>query len=875
MLNDLLLRMRSLFRRKIVEVEMDEELRFHFANQVAKLVHSGLAPQEARRRARLEFGGMDQVKEEYRDSRGVTFIETLLQDIRYGVRTLRKNPGFAAIAVLTLALAVGASTAIFSVVDAVLLRPLPFKDPVRLVWATEHFAFGPSTVVSADFPAWKDRNHVFEQIGAFGGTSGANLTGAGEPARVTVTKVTTALFSMLGVQPIAGRAFLAEEGKQGREHVAVLSETLWRNSFGADPRIIGETIRLDGAGYLVVGVMPASLRPQADVWTPLALDAEIFSPHSPRWMMLAAVGRLKPGIEISQAQSDLQVISQQMDKEYPPQAAQFRAHATVEVIPLHEMLVQNVRSLLLILLGTVGFVLLIACANVANLLLSRSVVRGREIAVRAALGAGRLRLIQQLLTEGLLLAAIGGVLGSITGLWATRILRQLIPATLPADVRLDPRIFGFSAAIITLALFLFGLIPALIASQTDVNETLKEGGLRLGASPGTHRLRGLMSAGEIALSLILLAGAGLLIRSFLRLTEVDLGFDPNGLLIATVERPLTAAFDSQQHSAFFQASLERIRNLPGVKEAALTQRYPLGPPHNATMMLRVQGAENFRPPQPITVTEISPDYFHVLRIRLLKGRTFSDSDVATAQGAAIINESLARMVFGTREPVGQHISFTPGPSPWSEVVGVVADIRDNAIEERPAPEIFVPYLQQPSFSMTFVLRTESNLLMLAGAVREAVQGIDKNQPLSDTTTMDEVIAKSVALRHFRMLLLGLFALLALLLAVIGVYGVIAYSSSQRTHEFGVRIALGADRQDILNLVVRQGFKLALLGVSTGVAGALILTRFLSSLLYEVGPRDPLTFAGVAALLMLVALAASYIPARRATRVDPMVALRYG
>ncbi len=874
MLNDLLLRMRSLFRRKIVEVEMDEELRFHFANQVAKLVHSGLAPQEARRRARLEFGGMDQVKEEYRDSRGVTFIETLLQDIRYGVRTLRKNPGFAAIAVLTLALAVGASTAIFSVVDAVLLRPLPFKDPVRLVWATEHFAFGPSTVVSADFPAWKDRNHVFEQIGAFGGTSGANLTGAGEPARVTVTKVTTALFSMLGVQPVAGRAFLADEGKQDQEHVALLNEALWRNRFSADSRIIGETIRLDGTGYLVVGVMPASVRPQADVWTPLALDAEIFSPHSPRWMMLAAVGRLKPGIEISQAQSDLQVISQQMDKEYPPQAAQFRAHETVEVIPLHEMLVQNVRSLLLILLGTVGFVLLIACANVANLLLSRSVVRGREIAVRAALGAGRLRLIQQLLTEGLLLAAIGGVLGSITGLWATRILRQLIPATLPADVRLDPRIFGFSAAIITLALFLFGLIPALIASQTDVNETLKEGGLRLGASPGTHRLRGLMSAGEIALSLILLVGAGLLIRSFLRLTEVDLGFDPNGLLIATVERPLTAAFDSQQHSAFFQASLERIRNLPGVKEAALTQRYPLGPPHNATMMLRVQGAENFRPPQPITVTEISPDYFHVLRIRLLKGRTFSDSDVATAQGAAIINESLARMVFGTREPVGQHISFTPRPSPWSEVVGVVADIRDNAIEERPAPEIFVPYLQQPSFSMTFVLRTESNPLMLAGAVREAVQGIDKNQPLSDTTTMDEVIAKSVALRRFRMLLLGLFALLALLLAVIGVYGVIAYSSSQRTHEFGVRIALGADRRDILNLVVRQGFKLALLGVSTGVAGALILTRFLSSLLYEVGPRDPLTFAGVTILLMLVALAASYIPARRATRVDPMVALRY-
>src|SRR6266568_3238699 len=775
MLDDLLLRLRSLFRRKNVEAELDDELRFHFEKQVSKFIQSGLAPEEAKRRARLEFGGMEQLKEEHRDARGVSFIETLVQDVRYGVRTLRKNPGFAAIAVLTLALAIGANTAIFSVVDAVLLRPLPFKDPARLVWATEHFAFGPSTMVSADFPAWKDRNHVFEQIAAFGGTAGANLTGAGEPARVTVTQVTTGLFSMLGVQPVAGRAFLADEEKQGQEHLALLSETLWRNRFSADPRIIGETIRLDGTGYIVVGVMPANVRAQADV----------------------------------------QFLAQEMDKEYPPQAAQFRAHETVEVMPLHELLVQNVRSLLLILLGTVGFVLLIACANVANLLLSRSIVRGREIAVRAALGAGRLRLVQQLLTEALLLAAIGGVLGSITGLWAAKILRQLIPASLPAEVRLDPRIFAFSTAIITLALFSFGLIPALIASRTDVNETLKEGGLRLGASPGTHRLRGLMSAGEIALSVILLVGAGLLLRSFLRLTEVDLGFDPNGLLIATIERPLTAAFDSQQHSAFFQASLERIRNLPGVKDAALTQRYPLGPHHNATMMLHVQGAENFRPPQPISVTEISPDYFHVMRIRLLKGRTFSDRDVAGAQGAAIINESLARMLFGTREPVGQHISFNPAPAPWSEVVGVVADIRDNVIEEAPAPQIFVPYLQQPSFSMAFVLRTESNPQMLAGAVREAVQSIDKNQPLSDTTTMDEVIAKSVAPRRFRMFLLGLFALLALLLAVIGVYGVIAYSSSQRTHEFGVRIALGADRRDILKLVVRQGFNLALVGVSIG------------------------------------------------------------
>ena len=863
-----------MFGRKRPASDFNAEIEAHLQLEIERLQEAGWNEEEARAAAHCAFGNLTQAQERFYESGRWLWWDRLRQDVRFGLRMLAKSPGFTAVAVLTLALAIGANTAIFSVVDAVLLRPLPFRDPARLVWATEHLAFGPATVVSADFPAWKDRNHVFEEIAAFGGTSGANLTGAGQPARVTVTNVTTGLFSMLGVQPVAGRAFLAEEGKQGREHVAVLSETLWRNSFGADPRIIGETIRLDDAGYLVVGVMPASLRPQADVWKPLALDAEIFSPHSPRWMMLAAIGRLKPGIAISKAQADLQLLAQEMDKEYPPQAAQFRAHETVEVIPLHDMLVQNVRSLLLILLGTVGFVLLIACANVANLLLSRSVVRGREIAVRAALGAGRLRLVRQLLIEGLLLAAFGGVLGSITGLWATKILGDLIPATLPASVRLDPRIFGFSAAIITLASFLFGLVPALITSRADVNEALKKGGLLLGASAGTHRLRGMMSAVEIGLSLILLVGAGLLVRSLLRLTEVDLGFDPNSLLVATVERPLTAAFDSSQHAAFFQASLERIRNLPGVKEAALTERYPLGPPHNATMMLRIQGAENFRPPQPISVTEISPDYFHVMRIRLLKGRTFSASDVAGAQEVVTVNESLARMVFGAHNAIGQHISLGGPSAPWREVVGVVANVREDALEKEPVPEIFVPYLQQPSFSMAFVLRTESSPLILAGAVREVVQSIDKNQPLSGATTMDEVIAKSVAPRRFRTLLLGLFALLALLLAVIGVYGVIAYSSTQRTHEFGVRIALGANRQDILKLVVQQGFKLALLGVSIGVSGALLLTHVLSSLLYEVSAHDPLTFSGVAALLMLVALAASYIPARRAMKVDPIVALRY-
>jgi putative ABC transport system permease protein len=680
---------------------------------------------------------------------------------------------------------------------------------------------------------------------------------------------------MLGVQPIAGRPFLSGESKQAQRHVALLNEALWRSRFGSDPRILGKSVRLDDDAFTVVGVMPANLRyPTADIWIPLALDADEFSPRSPRWTILTVIARLKPGVRVDRAQSDLQLVTQQMDREYPPQAAPFRAHERVEVIPLHALLVQNVRSLLLILLGVVGFVLLIACANVAHLLLSRGVLRGREMAVRAALGARRLRLIRQLLTEGFLLAAAGSVLGLLAGLWGTKILKQLIPSNLPSDIHLDLRILAFSAAIAILAVLVFGFVPAFIASRTDVSEALKEAGLQAAASPAAHQLRNLLSAGEIALSLILLAGAGLLARSFLRLTEVEVGFDPHGLLLATVERPFTTGFDSPRHAAFFHEALERIRSLPGINEAAVTTHYPLGHFNNTTLMLNVQGAENFRPPQPVPITAISPDYFHVTRMRLLKGRAFSEGDAHDSQGVVIVNESFARMVFKARDPLGQRISFGPPPAAWSEVVGVVADARDGALEQDPIPEIFVPYLQQPAFSMTFALRTSTSPEALVKSVREAVLGVDKNQPLSAATTLDEVIADSVAPRRFQMTLLGLFALLALVLAAVGIYGVVTYSSSQRVHEFGIRVALGAERRDLLQMVLRQGAKLALMGVCIGIGGALALTRFLSSLLYGVKPTDPLTLLGVTLFLTTVALLASYIPARRATKVDPMVALRY-
>lgn len=868
------LRLRSLFRRAQADQELDDELRDHLERKAEEYVAQGMTQVEAHRRARLDLDGIEQTKEKCRDARRVNWIQDLAQDFRYGLRMLRKSPGFTTVAVLTLALGIGANTAVFSVVDAVLLRPLPYNDPSRLVWATEHFAFGPSTVVSADFTGWGERNRVFSEIGASGGTSGANLTGAGEPMRVTVNNVTTGLFSMLGVQPIAGRLFFPSEAKRGQEHVALINETLWRSRFGSDVRIIGNAIHLNDTAYFVIGVLPASLRyPQADVWTPLALDEEVFSPHSPRWMMLSVIARLKPGMELRQAQSDLQLLTQSLDKEYPPEAARFRAQERVEVIPLHELLVQNARPLLMILLGATGFVLLIACANVANLLLSRGLVRGREIAVRVALGAARLRLIRQLLTEGLLLVMIGGLLGSLAGLWATRILKQLIPPNLPVDVRLNSSMFAFSAMVAAAALLAFGLMPALITSRADVNETLKKGGSHSG-NTGARHLRGLMAAGEIALSLILLIGAGLLSRSFLRLTEVPLGFDPNHLLIATVERPLTVAFDSKLHAAFFRDSLQRIRSLPGVTQAALTQRYPLGPPRNATGIVHVQGGEDFRAEQPVSVTAISPGYFHLMGVRLLSGRTFGEADLADSQGVVVLNQRLARMIFGDRNPLRQHISFGPPPAPWSEVVGIVADMREDTLEREPAPELFVPYTQHPSFVMSFLLRTNSNPEMLAAAVRSAVVSIEKNQPVSEILAMDEVVANAVAPRRFRALLLGLFAALALLLALIGIYGVIAYYCSQRTSEFGIRVALGAGRGDILKLILRQGFVITATGVGVGVIGAFGLTRFLSSLLYDVKPTDPFTFVVVSVVLVIVAVLASYIPARRATRVDPMVALRY-
>jgi putative ABC transport system permease protein len=866
----------TLFRQRDQDSQLDEEFRGHVARYAEDLERTGMPRAEAERRARIAFGSYEKAKENCREERAGFWLETVWKDLRFGLRMLRKAPGFTAVAILTLALGIGANNAIFSVIDTVLLRPLPYVNPASLVWAAERFpsTHAPSAVISPDFLAWQQHNQVFEQMGGFAEGSGANLTGSGEPARVKVTNVTTSLFPMLAINPIAGRTFLSEEGQQAKGHVLLLSESLWRSRFSADPQIVGKTIRLDDEAYTVVGVLPGNLRyPSGDLWTPLALDSDVFSPHSPRWRALTVVARLKTGGQIGQAQSNLQLITERMNREYPPEAAPFRSNVRVEVLPLHALLVQNVRSLLLILLGAVAFILLIACANVANLLLSRGVVRGREMAVRAALGASRSRLIRQMLTEAALLAMAGGLLGLMFGLCGTKILQQLIPSNLPSEIHLDPLLLCFCAAITVLVILVFGFLPAVIASRPYVHEALKVGGSQPGTAPAAHRLRALLSAGQIALSLILLVGAGLLARSFLLLSEVKLGFNPHGLLVASVERPVTADRHSSQYAIFFQEALQRAKALPGLKDAGLTSHYPLSIPNGATGFLTVQGAQRVRPPSPISVGAVSADYFRTMGIRLLKGRVFRDSDAANAPSVVILNDSLAIIAFGDREPLGQHISLGPPPESWMEVVGVVSDTIGSSLEQVPMPEVFTPYLQDPSLFMSLVLRTQNAPETLSSAVRSTVESVDKDQPLSELTTMDDILAKSVAPQRFRMLLLGLFALLALALAIVGTYGVISYAVEQRTHEIGVRTALGAGRGDILRLVVAQGFRITALGIVAGIIGALALTRFMANLLYGITATDPRTFTAVALLLSAAALAACYIPARRATKVDPMIALR--
>jgi putative ABC transport system permease protein len=791
-------------------------------------------------------------------------METLLQDLRYATRVLLKKPAFAGMILITLALGIGANTAVFSVVNGVLIQPLPFKEPHRLVAVREvnpRFSNEPIGTSFPNFKDWEEQNQVFVQIAASTGQF-LTLLGEDEPVRIRSQNVSSSFFSMLAVDAILGRTFLSEEHKPGHRKVVILSHELWQRRYGSDPEILQRTLTLDGSPYSVVGVMPSGFKflRDADLWTPLELSGTLQEMRGARFLQVVA--RLKPETSIEHARAGMNMLAQQLGTEYP----QTNSGWEVSLVILQERLVGNVTKGLLILLAAASFVLLIACANVANLLLARGATQQKEIAIRVALGAGRRRVIQQLFTESALLSLLGGGLGLLLALWGIDMLRALSPAILPRidEIRIDRRVLGFTLLASLLTGLLFGLAPARQATRIDLQETLKEGG---GSSASNGRLlRGALVISEIALSLILLIGAGLLGRSLLALVSVYPGFCTENLITMELSLPQYKYPHERQQGAFFQELLERAHSLPGIRSAALTTVLPLSG-NESKSSFTIEGRESAGKYWANAQT-ISPDYFRMMAIPLLKGRAFATSDADGASDVVIINEIMSRLFWPDQDPLGKRISF--GDSGLT-VVGVVGNIKHGLGAEL-EPDIYFPF--ESSRTMILVARTESDAMAMAAPLRALVHSIDKDQPIENFRTMEQVVSSSVAQSRSLTIMLGVFASLALALAAVGVYGVVSFSVTQRTREVGIRMALGAQPGDIVRLVLRQGMTLALIGVAVGVLGSFAVTRAISGLLYHVSATDPITFIVISLLLTCVALVASFIPARRATKVDPMVAVRH-
>jgi predicted permease len=878
----LAVRVRGLFGRSRRESELETELQSHLEAITEENIRRGMAPEEARHGARREFGGLEQTKELYRQQRGLPFLETFLEDIRFGTRMLAKNPGFTIVAVLTLALGIGANAAIFSVVDAVLLRPLAYKDADRLVTILHN---GDNPVAVANYIDWRDQSSSFEAMGAADYWS-ANLSGIDSPEHILGLSVTQSLLPLLGVEPLLGRLFVAGEDQKGAEHEVILSYGLWQRRFAGDSKVVGKVITLNGQQYTVLGVMPRTFKfapfwaTRAEMWVPNAFGDRI---HSREGNSLRIFARLKRDVALSEARAEIATITARLEQKFPG------TNRDVMVTPLKQNVVGQVKAPLLLLLGAVGFVLLIACANVAHMLLARSATRQKEMAVRTALGAPRKRVIRQLLTENLLLAAMGASAGLLLAVWGTRALVALSPAFLPRvdTIRIDARVVLFLIAVTALTGVVFGLAPAMQASAVNLTDTLKDGGRGGSDSHRRNRLRSFLVASEFALALILLIAAGLMVRSFFALQSIDPGFNPHGVLSMAVSVAGTEESEPHRRAIFYRQLIESLRTLPGLEAAGGINHLPLagdlwGWP------FAIEGRGKSLPGEsPLAVYRVvMPGYFETMRLAVLRGREIAASDDPSAPGVVLINEKAAREYWPGENPLGKHIAFDDDQraSPtWLTVIGIVRDAKQGDWAQAPYPEVYLAALQNGGFLgeseshasyITLVVRTRGNPAALSGLIKNTVWSFDRNLAISEVLTMDDVVAEANAEPRFEMALLGVFAGVALLLAAVGIYGVMSYSVERRTHEIGIRISLGASRTDVLKLVVRQGMVLALAGSAAGIVGALLLSRLMTKLLYGVLPTDPLTFTGVAVLLTLVALAANYLPARRATRVDPMVALRY-
>jgi putative ABC transport system permease protein len=880
------------------EERLRSEIEEHLACQTDENIRAGMSPGEARRQAVLKFGAVEAVKEEFRAERRMLLVETLLQDVRYALRMIRKSPGFTAVVIFTVVLSIGATTAIFSVVDATLLHPLPYPESDQLVSIEDDLPGVSARDVGLSEPEWQDLQHsgIFEYVSPTWYDDN-NLTGSTKPARVSLLIVAPDYFAILKVSPQLGRTFNPEDHSPGFNGEVVISDAMWKRNFASDPHILGKSVRIDTDLYQVVGVMPPAFQAPArtsrdrniDIWAATSFYGQPLLDHPPRNRrnLPTAIARLKPGLTLAAAQSRVDVLAAALQKQfpadYPPEAKW-----TVRLLPLKEIVLGNVREPLVLLLGAVGLILVIGCVNIANLMLARSSTRGREMAIRRALGATQGRLTRQLLTESLLLSLFGGMV-SLTILFLTKdFLLRVVPNSLPRlnEISISWGVFLFALGASLVAGIVFGLAPALHAGRVDLTHALKQEGRGATGSAEQTRTRRALVITEFALSLVLMIAACLLIRSFWDLLNVRLGFSPESVMTVRTRLPYPndpkndAYATTAQQAPFFRELLRRSRMLPGVEEAAVADfgAVPLGHDRNnqtppLPLFLEGRAADGNEPPL-IDESIVTSEYFHLLGMTLRRGRLFSDLDKENAPQVAVINETMAQTYWPNQDPLGKHLKLGRRATSWATVVGIVADARAESLEDARVPVIYTNLYQRGAHHLAIFLRGHLDAAAIPDEVRAQVQAVDPTLPVFGAETLGKTVSDSLIQRRFAMLIVALFAFTALLLAGLGIYGVSSYIVSERTHEFGIRLALGAHRADVMQLVLRQGLNLALAGAAVGLVGALIASHLMAGLLYGVRPGDPATFAAVSVMLMGVALLACYVPARRAMRVDPMVALRH-